>query len=388
MSGRAYLGLDLGGSKVLAALFDEKLRPVESLLHRSEPDKGLRLFSARLDESVQRLAARARRERLEIQAVGAGCAGFIDAESGALASCPNIPFIRDFPIAARLRRATGCPVFVGNDAQMGLYGEFKLGAAALARNVIGLFLGTGIGGAIILEGRLYQGSSGLAGEIGHYLLDALGPLSGSGRQGLFDDIASRHAVAAQAAALAAKQWAPALFREAGANLLDIRADVMARAIRKGDAQLEELVRSRASVVGLVLANLVNFLNPDMVVLGGGLVKALGDIIVPEAEKTMRRHALAPIARVVRVVPARLGDLAVATGAARWALDALTGAAAGATLAASPAPPHDRRASAPSVVLRARRRAGARGVRRRGLRLGQDRRRRAAGSPVSALRRGV
>lgn len=325
MGHSASLGIDLGGSKVLAALFDDKLRLVDSLLHHTNPEKGLRRFTAKLEESVLRLVTRARREGLELRAVGAGCAGFVDAASGVLSSCPNIPFIRDYPIARHLGRLAKCSVSVGNDAQLGLYGEFKLGAAVGCRNVIGLFIGTGIGGGAIIEGSLYKGASGLAGEIGHYLLDALGPLSGSERHGLFDDIASRHAIAAQAAAMAAKQWAPHLYREAGTNLLDIRADVLARAIRRGDAKIEELVRSRASIVGLVLANLVNFLSPDMVVLGGGMIKALGDIIVPEAERTMRRHALVPISRCVRVVPARLGDLAVATGAAKWALDAEPGA---------------------------------------------------------------
>jgi len=320
----ASLGIDLGGTKVLAALFDERLRLIDSTLHRSDPDKGLRRFTLKLEESVSRLLGRARREGLEVRAVGAGCAGFVDPDSGVLSSCPNIPFIRDYPIARHLTRLARCPVLVGNDAQLGLYGEYKLGAAVGCRNVVGLFMGTGIGGGVIIDGTLYKGASGLAGEIGHYLLDALGPLSGSDRHGLLDDIASRHAIAAQAAAMAAKQWAPHLFREAGTNLLDIRADVLARAIRRGDSKIEELVRSRASIVGLVLANLVNFLSPEMVVLGGGMIKALGDIIVPEAERTMRRHALPPIARSVRVVAARLGDLAVAMGAAKWALDAPTG----------------------------------------------------------------
>jgi glucokinase len=208
---------------------------------------------------------------------------------------------------------------------MGLYGEFRRGAARGSRNAIGLFLGTGIGGAVIVDGRLYRGTSGHAGEIGHYLLDALGPLSGSQRYGLLDDVVSRHAIAAQAAAMAAKQWAPHLFRAAGADLLAIKADDIARAIERGDKHIEELVRSRSRIIGIVLANLVNFLSPDLVVLGGGLVKSLGEIVVPEAARSMRRHALPPIARRVKLVPAALGDLAVAAGAACWAIDSLEGA---------------------------------------------------------------
>lgn len=317
------VGIDLGGTKVLAVLFDHRFRPIEKILERSRPELGLRRFSAKLTEAAQRLARRARRERITIRAVGAGCAGFVDAKRGVLVSCPNIPFIESFPIAERLAHATGLPALIGNDVQLGLYGEHRLGAARGARHAIGLFLGTGIGGAVIIDGRLHLGASGLAGEIGHYLLDALGPLSGSQRYGLLDDVVSRHAIAAQAAAMAAKQWAPHLFREAGANLLEIKAGMLARAIKRGDDKIEDLVRSRARIVGIVLANLVNFLSPDVVVLGGGLVEALGDIIVPEAQRAMRRHALPEIARGVKILPAKLGDLAVAAGAARWALDALS-----------------------------------------------------------------
>ena len=314
------LGIDLGGTKLLAALFDDKMRLVHQILEPTRPEKGLRRFSSMLVGTVGKLARRARQSGLRLRAVGAGCAGFVDAKAGLLNSCPNIPFIKDYPLARRLEPVVHCPVEIGNDVQLGLYGEHAFGAAAGCRNAICLFLGTGIGGALIVDGKLYQGSSGFAGEIGHYLLDALGPFTGSQRYGLLDDVVSRHAIAAQAAAMAAKQWAPHLFRASGTNLLDIKAADIANAIRRGDEKIEELVRSRSRIVGIVLSNLVNFLSPDVVVLGGGLVKALGDIIVPEASRSMRRHALPPIARRVRVVAAKLGDLAVAKGAAQWALD--------------------------------------------------------------------
>jgi glucokinase len=314
------LGIDLGGTKLLSTLFDERLRPVEQLLERTRPELGVRRFSALLVHHAERLARRAKREGLKLRAAGAGCAGFVDQKRGVLLSMPNIPFVADFPLARRISGAAGCPAIIANDVQMGLYGEHALGAARGSRSVICLFLGTGIGGAVIIDGRLHQGSSGHAGEIGHYLLDALGPFTGSQRYGLLDDVVSRHAIAAQAAAMAAKQWAPHLFRAAGADLLHIKAGDIDDAIRRGDRHIEELVRSRSRIVGIVLSNLVNFLSPDLVVLGGGLVKSLGHIIVPEAQRSMRRHTLPQIGRRVRIVPAQLGDLAVAAGAACWALE--------------------------------------------------------------------
>jgi glucokinase len=314
------VGVDLGGTKVLAVLFDERMRPIEQILERTRPEAGEARFSTMLAKAIGKLTAHARRQRRTLRAVGAGCAGFVDRRRGLLVDCPNIPFFDAYPLAAKLSALTGCPATLANDVQMGLYGELMLGAAIGRKDVIGLFLGTGIGGAVIIDGKLHLGSSGHAGEIGHYLLDSLGPFTGSQRTGLLDDVVSRHAIAAQAAAMAAKQWAPNLYRKVGADVLEIKAGDIADAIAKGDTKIEELMRSRSRIVGIVLSNLVNFLSPELVVLGGGLVKSLGEIIIPEVSRSMRRHALRQIARRVRVVEAELGDLAVAAGAARWALD--------------------------------------------------------------------
>ncbi|MBI3298870.1 MAG: ROK family protein [Elusimicrobia bacterium] len=316
----ASIGIDLGGTKLLAALFDERMRPVKVVRIRTRPEGGRRRFSEALAWCVRRLIRRGERDGRRLTAIGAGCAGVVDAERGLLVGSPNIPFIDRYPLGAQLERLTGLRPALGNDVQFGLYGEHALGAAKGSRHALALFLGTGIGGALIIDGKLHRGASGLAGEVGHYLIDALGPFAGSHRYGLLDDVASRHAIAAQAAALAAKQWAPHLFRAAGADLLKIKAGAIARAIERGDGHLEELVRSRAHIVGIVLANFVNLLSPDVVVLGGGLIEALGKIFVPAVDRSMRRHAVAAIARKVSVRAAALGPLAVAAGAARRALD--------------------------------------------------------------------
>src|SRR5260370_671234 len=120
------LGIDLGGTKLLAVLFDERLRPIAQVLERTRPDLGVRRFSAMLSASVATLARRAKRDHRSLRAAGAGCAGFVDPARGVLVSCPNIPFIRDFPISKCLADAAGCPAVLGNDVQLGLYGEHAL----------------------------------------------------------------------------------------------------------------------------------------------------------------------------------------------------------------------------------------------------------------------
>lgn len=319
-NGQASIGVDIGGSKVLFDLLDDRFRVVKSCKMATCPEKGEKRFTREFRACLNDILRTARSRKLQLRCAGVGCAGIADTEAGILMESPNIPFIKDYDLAGKLSRWTGAPSLIGNDVQMGLYGEFKLGAARGKQSAIALFIGTGIGGAVVIDGKLHRGASGLAGEVGHFLVDAHGPLSGSERHGLLDDVASRTAIAAVAASYAAKNWAPNLLKLAGADVMAIKAGKLAIAVRKGDREIEELIRSRSRIVGVVMANLVNFLSPECVVMGGGLVDALGWIIVPEAEAAMRRYALPLVAERCRVVPSKLRDHAVAVGAARWAWD--------------------------------------------------------------------
>ena len=211
-------------------------------------------------------------------------------------------------------------VFIGHDVQTGLYGEFRLGSARKGRNIVGVWLGTGVGGAIVIEGRLYQGSTGLAGDIGNFLLHAGDASNEAARKEVLDNVASRTAIAGDAAALAAKHRAPELRKVAGTDVTDIKSGDIAEAIRKGDKAIEKLVRSRAGMVGSALASIVDVLNPDTIVLGGGLVEALPRLIRREVRKSIDDHATPKAARAVTVVVAKLHSHSGTIGAARLALD--------------------------------------------------------------------
>lgn len=317
---RATLGIDIGGTKSLYALFDERFEMVAEEKLRTHPEKGgVKAFTRAMRGAVEKLLREARRRGLRVKVVGVGCAGDIDMREGVVRSSPNARFLKDYPFRKRLEKLTGAKVFVGNDVQTGLYGEFRLGAARKARHVIGVFIGTGIGGAVIVDGRLYRGASGVAGDIGNYLLHA-GANPDQPRKDVLDNVASRTAIAGDAAALAAKRWAPKLRATAGTDVTDIKAGDIAEAIRQGDKAVEKLVRSRAAVVGAAISNLVDFLNPDMVVLGGGLVEALPALIRNEVRKAVESHASPKAARAVRIRVALLHGHAVTAGAAKLAFD--------------------------------------------------------------------
>jgi len=320
---RATLGIDIGGTKSLYALFDERFEVVAQEKLRTHPDRGAeKAFTRGWKKAVAGLMQQAKKRGLGVRAVGVGCAGDIDMREGIVRSSPNIRFLEDYAFRARLEKLTGATTFVANDVQAALYGELELGAARKARHVICVFLGTGVGGAIAIDRRLHLGACGLAGDIGNYVLHASPHSAEAPRPEILDNVASRTAIAGDAAALAAKRWAPKLRARAGTDVMDIKSGDIAEAIRKGDKAVEKLVRSRARVVGAAISNFVDFINPDMVVLGGGLVESMPRLIQHEVAKAVAAHATAKAARAARVVVAKLHDHAVTAGAAKLALDML------------------------------------------------------------------
>ena len=322
---RATIGIDIGGTKSLYALFDEQFEVVAEEKFRSHPVKGgLQGFEAAHAKALGKLLKEAKRRKLEIEAVGMGLAGRIDLREGVVLNAPSLEFLQGVPFQQRLEKQTGARVFVCNDVHAGLYGELTLGAARGSKHVIGIWIGTGVGGAIVINGRLHLGASGLAGDIGNYLLQPVDAAKDAPRKEVLDSVASRTAIAADAAALAAKKYGSKLRKIAGTDVRDITSGSIAKAIKRGDKAVEKLVRSRAQLLGAVLSNLVDFINPDCVVLGGGLVAALPKLIRHEIERSIKAHASTRAAQAVRVTTAKLSDHAGTTGAARLALDMYSG----------------------------------------------------------------
>jgi len=323
--GRASIGIDVGGTKTLLALFDAELRVLAEAKFKTHPEQGgLRMFERALAVQLDVFAREVRRRKLILKHVGVGCAGDIDLRKGIVRSSPNLTFLDGYPFRERLEEITGARAFVANDVQAALYGEYKLGAARKARHVVGVWLGTGVGGALIIDGRLHLGATGRAGNIGNYQLHSVDVAATGSHKDVLDNAASRTAIAGEAAALAAKHRAPALRRNAGTDVDDIKAGDIARAIRDGDKAVGRLVRSRANLVGAALANIVDVLNPDLVVLGGGLVEAMPDLIRREVRRSIDAHAARKAAKAVKVVVAKLHSHAGTAGAARLAMDMLNG----------------------------------------------------------------
>jgi len=324
--GSATIGIDIGGTKSLYALFDDRFEVLADEKFRThQPRASAAAFERCHDKAMRRLLREAAKRKLEVRAVGVAFAGLVDMADGTVRKAPNLEFLEGFPFQERVAKATGARVFVCNDVQAALYGEVSLGAAKGGRHVLGIWLGTGIGGALVIDGRMHLGASGIAGDIGNYLLQPVDAATDAPRKEILDNVASRTAVAGAAAALAAKRWAKNLRRIAGTDVRDITSGSLAKAVKQGDKAVEKLVRSRAALVGTVLSNFVDFINPDTIVLGGGLTSAMPKLIRREVEKAIEAHATPRAAKAVRVVTAKLQDHSGTAGAARLALDMYSGA---------------------------------------------------------------
>jgi glucokinase len=318
MRNSGCIGIDVGGTKTRMTLFDADLRKIHDV--KFTTPKTRKQFASELRSAAQGLAQAAKTRRLSISAIGIGAAASTNMQEATIKSADNLPFLAGFSFREALAPVCDSAVVVMNDLQAALYGELTVGKAAGYKDVIAIFIGTGIGGAVAIDGKLHLGMSGEAGNIGQYLVDAFGPLAGSERHGVLDDVGSRLAIAGTAATFALKHWAPNLMKSIGTDVNHITSSVLARAIQAGDKVIEELVRSRVKIVGIVLSNLIDFLSPQMIVLGGGLTEALPKIVLHEVRAGILAHSSRAAVQGLRIVTARYKGHAVAIGAARFAID--------------------------------------------------------------------
>ena len=271
----------------------------------------------RIIQTVEEALAEAGQDKDQLAGIGLGIPGPLDPSRGLVIHTPNLGW-RNFQLRKPLEEALKCPVFVINDVDAGIYGEFRFGAAQGTRCAVGVFPGTGIGGGCVYDGHILTGRNRSCFEIGHIPLLPEGPLCGCGQRGCLEAVASRLAISASAASAAYRGEAPNLQALAGTDLSNIRSGALAEAIKAGDKVVEEIVRNAAGWLGVGVVTLVNLLAPDVVVLGGGLVEAMPTIYVEEVTKVAQNRVMAPFKDVFKIAISQLGDDAVAKGAAAWA----------------------------------------------------------------------
>jgi glucokinase len=309
-----YAGVDLGGTKILTGIFDAGLnclgRAKVSTKAEREPEEVI----GRIARCVRDAVDECDLEMKQIKAAGIGAPGTVDTEAGRILFAPNLRW-EGIPLKKVLEKQLALPVFVENDCNAAMLGIYEAELDSKPRHVVGIFLGTGIGGGIILDGKLFSGFTGTAGEIGHMVIVVGGPKCGCGSRGCFEALASRTAIFRRLSEAVADGKKTLLTEMLGPDLKDLRSGDLRKAIKKGDKLVEQIIEEAAEYTGIAVANIVNILNPEVVVLGGGVIDALGDEMMAIILETAQDYGISGATRGVSIVASKRGDDAGIVGGA-------------------------------------------------------------------------
>lgn len=317
-AGDIWVGLDLGGTKMLAKVFDDRFEELGRAKKKTEGHRGMKAGLERMGNTIEEALEDAGIEKDQVRGIGVGCPGPVDAEKGIIVEAPNLGWSK-VPVVKSLEKAIGAPTVICNDVDSGVFAEYEFGAGRGAKCLVGIFPGTGIGGGAVLNGRLLQGANLSCMEIGHIPLAP--EVSGHGGETL-EIAASRLAIAGQAAQAAYRGQAPKLLETCGTDISKITSGKLAESIAAGDKAIEKIVQEAATLLGAGVATIVHLLAPDVVVLGGGLVEAMPEIFIDGTAKSANARLLPTYRKTFQIVAAELEDDAGVQGAAAWARRAL------------------------------------------------------------------
>ncbi len=271
---KAIIALDVGGTKVLGALFDDEFNIIQRKKKSTKAFDGVDKILNQISKVISKLLETAIEMSMEVVAIGAGVPGVI--KDGMVLFTPNLPW-NHYPLAKEIEDLFNIPVVIGNDANVSLLGEWGHGIAKDTVNTIGFFVGTGVGGGLILNSKIYTGNIGLAGEIGHITLNPDGIICGCGSRGCLESYSSKTGILKYIQSQIRHGRDCFLKDEIAENSSDyiLRSSTIKDALDNGDACMIEAIEIAAKYLGIAVASSLNILNPEMVVFGGGLIEALG-----------------------------------------------------------------------------------------------------------------
>lgn len=316
-NGKPAIGVDVGGTTFTVAL----VTPDGQILHVQEKETrardGAQAVLERIIVTAKEVLDAAGLNSKEVAGVGMGIPGLHDRKHGIVLTSPNLKW-ENTPVRAIVGTALSTQVYMDGDVRVAATGERHFGAAAGCDNFIFITLGTGIGSGIFIDGKLYRGPGGYAGEVGHQTIVDDGPVCGCGNRGCVEALAGNAGIIARAQAAAKATDAPLLMQEVDGDLLKITPATLYQAAMKGCDVSRSVLAETGRFIGTAMANLVNVLNPEKIIVGGGVARA-GELILGPMRETILQRAMGPGARMVQVVPATLGPSAGVIGAAAMAL---------------------------------------------------------------------
>ena len=313
MKSDLFFGVDIGGTKIAAALVDENgkilSREKYSTPEKAAPKEILENLVKLLYETLDKEHA----AKNTVKGIGIGIPGIVDGEKNKIVATPNIN-LAGFPLAQEVEKEFGAKTVLGNDVNLGLLGEQWLGCAKGARNVVGIFPGTGVGGAIIINGKIYLGAKGAAAEIGHMIIEANGPDCSCGNRGCLEALASRWAIERDIRHAIKKGEKTIVTELTDGDLSRIKSKILKKALEEKDPLVTQVMEKAARALGAGCVSLIHLLNPELIVLGGGVIEACGDFILPIVRKAVSSDPFFSKFDDCKIVESKLADDAVILGA--------------------------------------------------------------------------
>lgn len=311
-----YIGLDLGGTNIKAGLVSDTGKPISKISVPTQAEGGVDAVVENLIQAATAVMDEAGLQLSEVQGIGIGAPGLVDTDAGIVIAAPNLPGFRDIPLATRIQNRTGVQTWIENDANAAAMGEFWVGSGrdGQVRDLVMLTLGTGVGSGIIIQGRVFHGGFGIAGELGHMIVKPGGTKCSCGQRGCLEMYASASGTGRRAAEAVAAGEASSLSQHR-----TITSKEVFDAAKQGDALAMRIVRETAEVLGIAVVNLCRILDPHMIVFAGGMILA-GDMLFDQIRSVVRENWWNMNEPRVRIVPAELGNDAGFIGAAAVAWD--------------------------------------------------------------------
>ncbi len=313
------MAVDLGGTKIITSVILSTGEITCRKYSLTLADEGPRPVIDRVSSAVAETMAQAKLKTSDIAGIGIAVAGILDIDRGIITNSPNLPHWHNVPLRDIFADRLGVVTYVINDANAAALGEYRFGAGMGFNNIVYITVSTGIGGGIIIDGELYSGADGCAGELGHMTIEAYGPQCHCGNFGCLEAMASGWAVAKEAMTCISRGERSSISELVNGRLEDITAETVAIAARRGDQLAADIVAKAANYLGIGLANLVNIFNPELIIIGGGLSK-MGAMLLKPARKVVKERAFQLPARTAHIVRARLGSNAGIIGAAAYVFD--------------------------------------------------------------------
>ena len=303
--------LDVGGTKVLGAIFNEKDEIIYRLKKRSKSGgDGSADVEKVIVSVVEEMIKKSGIERDKLNAIASCAPGVIDQDRGVVLFTPNLPW-RDYDMAASMRSKFGVPFYVGNDVNLGVLGEYHFGAGRGYKNIVGFFVGTGMGGGLVLNGSLFTGNQFKAAEYGHMVLDPEGPLCNCGQRGCLEAFSSKQGMSAYIRQQAAR-GRETLMAEAVKDGV-FRSKALKQALKENDKVAMEAVDRACHWLAVAAGNMINVISPDLILFGGGVIEALGDLFLEKILAEVDRYCMPTIRSTVDIKIADLGDDSILYG---------------------------------------------------------------------------